>query len=158
MIGVRPFTAGRDWPGKVSYRILCTKPFLSFAKKKFHTKTSFCETTKGFARVPAVRSFFSFVKNLFCLQCIDRWDYIIILRCVCSHWIIISFNKMVKRCIVCLKEETQSTTSSFHRFPADKNLQQLWLTILDRPDLTDVSNYKVCESFFFVIFQYISKQ
>jgi len=55
---------------------------------------------------------------------------------------------MVKRCAVCLKEETRSTPSSFHRFPADKNLQQLWLTILNRPDLIDVSNRRICDSHF----------
>lgn len=50
---------------KVSYGTLCTKPILPFAKKKFHTKPSFGETTKGSERVPADRSFFGFVKHLF---------------------------------------------------------------------------------------------
>ncbi|CAF1466373.1 unnamed protein product [Rotaria sordida] len=54
---------------------------------------------------------------------------------------------MVKRCVVCLKQETRGI-SSFHRFPADKNLQQSWLKMLNRPDLTDVSNYRVCDSHF----------
>ena len=55
---------------------------------------------------------------------------------------------MVKRCVVCLKQETRSTSSSLHRFPADRNLQQLWLKILNRSDLTDVSNHRVCDSHF----------
>ncbi|CAF4421098.1 unnamed protein product, partial [Rotaria magnacalcarata] len=55
---------------------------------------------------------------------------------------------MVKRCVVCLKQDTRSATSSFHRFLVDKNLQQLWLTILNRLDLTYVSNHRVCDSHF----------
>ena len=54
---------------KVSYGTLCTKPILPFTKKKFHTKPSFGETTKGSERVPADRSFFGFVKYLFCFEC-----------------------------------------------------------------------------------------
>lgn len=55
---------------------------------------------------------------------------------------------MVKRCVVCSKQETRSTSSSFHRFPTDKNLQQLWIKILNLSDLTDVSNHRVCDSHF----------
>jgi hypothetical protein len=55
---------------------------------------------------------------------------------------------MVKRCVACLKQETRSNDSSFHRFPTDKNLQQTWLRLLNRPDLIDVSNQRVCSSHF----------
>ena len=50
---------------KVSYGTLCTKPFSPFIKKKFHTKPSFCETTKGSERVPVARSLLGFLKYLF---------------------------------------------------------------------------------------------
>ncbi|CAF1543397.1 unnamed protein product, partial [Adineta ricciae] len=55
---------------------------------------------------------------------------------------------MVKRCVGCPNKETSSTNISFHRFPADKKLQQRWLAILNRTDLTDVCNKRVCADHF----------
>ncbi|CAF3413039.1 unnamed protein product [Rotaria sp. Silwood2] len=55
---------------------------------------------------------------------------------------------MVKRCVVCLKQETRSNDYSFHRFPTDKNAQQAWLRLLNQVGLNDVSNRRVCSSHF----------
>jgi hypothetical protein len=55
---------------------------------------------------------------------------------------------MVKRCVACLNKESPSINISFHRFPVDKNLQQIWLQALNRTDLTDVSNKRVCYNHF----------
>jgi hypothetical protein len=51
---------------------------------------------------------------------------------------------MVKRCIACSNQENRSNNISFHRFPSDKTQQHQWLKRLNRLDIKDVSNKRVC--------------
>ena len=55
---------------------------------------------------------------------------------------------MVKRCVSCHQQESRFDGRSLHRFPADKNLQKTWITLLNRLDLNDVTNHRVCSNHF----------
>jgi hypothetical protein len=51
---------------------------------------------------------------------------------------------MVKKYVACDNREHRSNIISFHRFPSDRVQQHQWLKRLNRLDLKDVSNKRVC--------------
>ncbi|CAF1507263.1 unnamed protein product [Adineta ricciae] len=55
---------------------------------------------------------------------------------------------MGRRCVACLKQDTPTNNSSFHRFPKDPNLQQIWLQLLNVHDSNDATHKRVCDSHF----------
>lgn len=55
---------------------------------------------------------------------------------------------MVKQCIACDNRENRSNNISFHRFPVDWIQQQQWLKRLNRLDIKDVLNKRICGAHF----------
>lgn len=51
---------------------------------------------------------------------------------------------MVRSCIACPNREKLSKSITFHALPADLHLRHIWLKRLNRLDLNDFSNRKVC--------------
>jgi hypothetical protein len=55
---------------------------------------------------------------------------------------------MVKKCVACDNREHPSNIISFHRFPSDRIQQHQWLKRLNRLDVKDVSNKRICAAHF----------
>jgi hypothetical protein len=55
---------------------------------------------------------------------------------------------MVRTCIACSNREGLSQNVTFHCLPTDTNLRYVWLKRLNRLDLTNFSNRRVCSHHF----------